>query len=253
MPLTLPAFPARRSEFVDGRNPYEGYQRGWGLQFGGLDAQVRQDALYQHAVQFTHGRSVVQEERRMNLYLIIRFFLERLPLRDIIEFGSWRGGNALFMAACLKELYPGAIVYALDTYEGMPATDPTIDLHREGDFSDVDLTELEAFARAHRLDNLQFVKGRFQDTARDVYKSAGGFGMAHIDCDILSAVRFAQDTVHPFLCRGGYLVYDDAGVSSCLGATQAVEEFVMSHRTHSEQIWPHFVFRRPPYEPTPAA
>ena len=76
-----------------------------------------------------------------------------------------------------------------------------------------------------------------------VYEAAGGFGLAHIDCDIYSAVKFAQDTVLTHMCRGGYLVYDDACVSSCLGATQAVEEFVMTQRTHSEQIWPHFVFR----------
>lgn len=245
MILTLPEFPSRTSEFVNGRNPYEGYQRGWGLQFGDLRERVHNDPLYQRASRLAAGRSVVAEERRMNIFLIIRFFLERLACRDIIEFGSWRGGNALFMAACLKELHPGALVYALDTFQGMPATDPVIDLHRAGDFADVDLGELQAVAREHVLDNLHFVKGRFEDTAMDVYQTAGGFGMAHIDCDIYSAVKFAQDTVLPHMCRGGYLVYDDACVSSCLGATQAVEELVLDHRIHSEQIWPQFVFRKP--------
>ena len=37
--------------------------------------------------------------------------------------------------------------------------------------------------------------------------------------------------------------YDDGEVSSCLGATQAVEELIMERHLHSEQIWPHFVFR----------
>ena len=244
MSLSLPEFPNRTSEFINGRNPYEGYQRGWGLQFGDLRERVLKDPLYQRANQLAHGRSVVAEERRMNIFLIIRFYLERLACRDIIEFGSWRGGNALFMAACLQELHPGALVYALDTFQGIPETDPVIDLHRMGDFADVDLSELEAVARQHDLDNLHFVKGRFEDTAMDVYKSAGGFGLAHIDCDIYSAVKFAQDTVLPHMCRGGYLVYDDACVSSCLGATQAVEEFVMAQRVHSEQIWPQFVFRK---------
>jgi hypothetical protein len=245
MSLTLPEFPNRTSEFVKDRNPYEGYQRGWGLQFGDLRERVLKDPLYQHAAQLAHGRTVVAEEKRMNLFLIIRFFLHRLASRDIIEFGSWRGGNAIFMAACLKELYPAATVYALDTFQGMPHTDPAIDLHTAGDFSDVDLLGLESFARQKGLDNLRFVKGYFEDTAADVYKSAGEFGLAHVDCDIYSAVTFAQDTVLPHLCGGGYLVYDDAGVSSCLGATQAVEEFIMSQRLHSEQIWPHFVFRKP--------
>lgn len=245
MSLSLPEFPKRTSEFVNGRNPYEGYQRGWGLQFGDLREKVLNDPLYQRASRLAHGRSVVAEERRMNIFLIIRFFLERLACRNIIEFGSWRGGNALFMAACLKELHPGALVYALDTFQGMPVTDPVIDLHRAGDFADVDLVELQAVAREHTLDNLLFVQGRFEDTAMDVYQTAGGFGLAHIDCDIYSAVKFAQDTVLPHMCRGGYLVYDDACVSSCLGATQAVEEFVLDHRIHSEQIWPQFVFRKP--------
>jgi predicted O-methyltransferase YrrM len=245
MSLSLPEFPNRVSEFVNGRNPYEGYQRGWGLQFGDLRENILTDPLYQRASQLAHGRSVVAEDRRMNMFLIIRFYLERLACRDIIEFGSWRGGNALFMAACLKELHPGALVYALDTFEGMPETDPVIDLHREGDFADANFPELEAVAREHGLDNLRFVKGRFEDTAMAVYEAAGGFGLAHIDCDIYSAVKFAQDTVLTHMCRGGYLVYDDACVSSCLGATQAVEEFVMTQRIHSEQIWPQFVFRRP--------
>lgn len=245
MSLSLPEFPNRVSEIVNGRNPYEGYQRGWGLEFGDLAERVRNDPLYQRASRLAHGRSVVPEERRMNMFLIIRFFLNRLASRDIIEFGSWRGGNALFMAACLKELHPGAQVYALDTFSGMPGTDPVLDLHSAGDFSDVDLGELEAFARELSLDNLRFVKGRFEDTAADVYEAAGGFGIAHIDCDIYSAVKFAQDTVLPRLCRGGYLVYDDACVSSCLGATQAVEELILDHRMHSEQIWPEFVFRKP--------
>lgn len=245
MSLSLPEFPNRTSDFVNGRNPYEGYQRGWGLQFGDLRARVLDDPLYQRASRIAQGRTVVSEANRMNLFLIIRFFLHRLACRDVIEFGSWRGGNALFMATCLQELHPGALVYALDTFQGMPASDPSIDLHRAGDFSDVDLDELQSVARQHGLDNLRFVKGLFENTAADVYKSSDGFGIAHIDCDIYSAVKFAQETVMPCVCPGGYLVYDDAGVSSCLGATQAVEEFIMTQRIHSEQIWPHFVFRRP--------
>ena len=69
------------------------------------------------------------------------------------------------------------------------------------------------------------------------------FGLAHIDCDIYSAVKYCQDTMWDQMCKGGYLVYDDALVSSCIGATQAVEELIMERRVHCEQIWPHAVFR----------
>jgi hypothetical protein len=126
----------------------------------------------------------------------------------------------------------------------MPPTDISIDLHNVGDFAGVDLQELRAFAKSQSLDNIEFVKGRFETTASEVIARGGAFGLAHIDCDIYDAVRFCQELATRSVCDRGYIVYDDACVSSCLGATQAVEEMIMERRIHSEQIWPHFVFRK---------
>jgi hypothetical protein len=43
---------------------------------------------------------------------------------------------------------------------------------------------------------------------------------------------------------GGYMVFDDATYSSCLGATEAVETLAIRRDgLNSEQIYPHFVFR----------
>ena len=45
---------------------------------------------------------------------------------------------------------------------------------------------------------------------------------------------------------GGYYVFDDATVSSCIGATEVVEDLVIRRDgLNSEQIYPHFVFRAP--------
>jgi hypothetical protein len=149
------------------------------------------------------------------------------------------------MAYCLRELYPDAMVYALDTYEGMPETDSKLDLHNAGDFDDVDLGELTDYARKLNLNNIKFIKGYFEDTLPAILQEGVNFGIAHIDCDIYSGVAYTQEAIYPNLCPGGYLVYDDACVSSCIGATQAVEEFMMQRKQHSEQIWPHFVLRKP--------
>jgi len=70
----------------------------------------------------------------------------------------------------------------------------------------------------------------------------------HIDCDIRSAVAYSYNVVRPFTVPGGYLVFDDATVSSCLGATEVVEEQVVGRDgLRSEQIYPHYVFRAPGY------
>jgi predicted O-methyltransferase YrrM len=241
MPLQLPTMkmPNRAER---GRNPYEGYQRGWGLAFGGLFEQMKTDEIFMRAARLASARTVVTADKLANLYLLIRFFLGKLDSQDIIEFGSFRGGSAFFMASILKDLFPKARLYALDTYEGMPETGD-MDWHKKGDFAQTDLTEIQAAAKAAGLDNIEFVKGLFQVTFPGVASNVASFGLAHIDCDILSGVQYCQNAVWPKMCAGGYVVFDDALTASCLGAMEAVENLIMTRGLHSEQVSPHFVFR----------
>jgi hypothetical protein len=64
--------------------------------------------------------------------------------------------------------------------------------------------------------------------------------------DIHAAVAAAYEAVRGAMVPGGYLVFDDATVSSCLGATEVVETLAIRRDgLSSEQIYPHFVFRAP--------
>lgn len=227
-----------------GRNVYEGYQRGWGLQFGGLREKVVGDPLYQEAMTFATGRTIMADDNRMNIFLILRFFVGGLEKGHIIEFGSYLGGNALFMAHVARALHPGMKVFAMDSFEGMPPPDKNVDAHSKGDFSGVNLDELRSFAAKSGLHNLEFVKGYFEDTTTDVLAKAGRIALAHIDCDILPSVQYSYEAVKSHMVDGGYLVFDDATVSSCIGATEAVEDLLIRRDgLNSEQIYPHYVFR----------
>lgn len=230
-------------EIRGGRSLHDGYQRGCGLMHTDLPTAIEADPLYRAAVEASGGWSIMTGAKRMDLFLLLTRFLGKLAHRDVIEFGSYRGGNALFMARILRELHPEAKVYALDTYAGMPVTDLTRDVHHAGDFADTSQADLEARRDALGLANLVVVKGLFEQSFPAIAGSGTTFGLAHIDCDIYSAVKYAQDAVWPHMTRGGYLVYDDADVPSCIGATEAVEELVMDRRLHAEQVWPHWVFR----------
>ncbi len=242
----LPEFPALAPGLRHGRSVRDGYVRGWGIQFGQLRDEVRRDPLYKKAVALSRGRSVVSEDNRINLFLICRFFLAQVPRGHIVEFGSYKGGNALFLASVAAEVAPGVRVYALDTYCGIPDADPSIDAHSAGDFHDVDLQELRQFARQQHVDNVEFVQGRFEDTAPALLADIGPVALAHIDSDTFGSVAFAYDAVKPHMVPGGYVVFDDATVSSCLGATEAVESLLIRRDgLNAEQIWPHFVFRAP--------
>jgi len=227
-----------------GRNISHGYARGWGLQFSDLRDRVREDPLYQEASEAAKGRSIVSEDNRMNIFLIMRYHLIEIPFGHIVEFGSYKGGQAIFMSYVARELFPGVKVYALDTFKGMPTTDSNIDIHRAGNFDDVDFDELRMFCRERELDNLELIQGLFEDTAPKVLPDVKSVCLAHIDCDIKSACTFSYDVVKPYMTIGGYYIFDDANVSSCLGATEAVEE-ILYQRDHlfCEQVFPHFVFR----------
>jgi len=237
LPETIDVEPGVRR----GRVPRDGYQRGWGLQFGDLRRFVEGEPAYVRALASIGLQSLLAAEKLANLYLLVTRFLPKLPDRNVIEFGSFQGGTAVFIALLLRQVAPEAKVFALDTFEGMPETDRSIDAHSRGDFAETSLEALRRRIDDLELDNLVPVQGLFQDT----FPSLSGcrFGLAHIDADIYSAIKYAQDAVWPCMTRGGYVVYDDADVSSCIGATQAVEELIQERRVHSEQIWPHFVFR----------
>ena len=204
--------------------------------------EAREHPLYKEAIDASGGRSLVLSNKLENLFFLITEEMAPLASRDIVEFGAFRGGSALFMAYLLRALYPEARFFALDTFTGMPATDPNRDLPHRG-FQEADLEGFRARKNELGLDNLLIVPGLIQDTFRTL--PVERIGLAHIDVDIYSAVLFAQEASWPKVVSGGFLVYDDAEYPTCLGATHAAEEFKMEHRLLSEQVWPHWVMRKP--------
>jgi len=240
----LPPLPAVVDGVSRGRCVQDGYQRGWGLQYGDLRQRVLDDRLYRHAVEKAGSRLAhFSEPNRMNIYLVLKYFLPRIPIGNIIEFGSYRGGSAIFMGIVCQQLYPGRRIYALDTFTGMPLTDKRVDAHSQGDFADTSIGEVADAVSAAGLDNVTLVQGMFQDTSAAALAAAGSIALAHIDCDTKSGCAFSRKIIRPHLVEGAYIIFDDATISSCIGATEAVEEMVQEERIFSEQIWPHFVFR----------
>jgi Macrocin-O-methyltransferase (TylF) len=235
-----------RNEINRGRNPYDGYQRGLGLAIPGVAEKLKMDLDFQEALQVSGGRTIVGENNLANIFMIIKLFLPRLPFGHIVEFGSFRGGSALFMALVAQKFLPNAQILAFDTFSGMPPTDKAVDLHNAGDFQGVDLPELRQYVEEIGLRNLHFVQGKFEDTASHAVKEIQKVALCHIDCDIRSAIQSAYDTTRQYMVPGGYWVFDDPLQPTCLGATEAVEDLLIRRDSlNAEQVWPHPVFRQP--------
>ncbi len=229
----------------DGINPFQGTQRAVGIADGILRGLVLRDPLFRQALAAMNGRSIVTIDRLINIFLILKFHLNSgCAGSDIVEFGSYMCGSAIFMAYLASRLYPGMNIYALDTFEGMVLTDKRIDAHNEKDFADADMEEIVEYLGEAGITNLIPVKGPFEQTASVTLAGCKGVCLAHIDCDIYDSVVCSYQAVKPHMVDGGYIIFDDATTGTCLGATKAVEDILYhQERKHTEQMYPHMVFR----------
>ena len=237
---------AMPDELRNGRNMRDGYIRGCGIQFGNVPQLCEAHPLYRRAYGLAKSRTVVMPENFMNLFLIVALGLSKLPPGDIVEFGSFRGGAAIFLAVVAEALCPGTKVYAFDSFAGMPEVDTSRDMHRPGHFNDASDTSLMRYCSEIGVTNLVPVKGFFSETIPTALPKIGAVRLAHIDCDLYQSVAESYDGVKPFVVPGGYIVFDDPLISSCMGAFEAVEELVIRRDgLHAEQAFPHLVYRAP--------
>jgi hypothetical protein len=226
-----------------------GHWRGWGLEYGTLVEEIGRQPDYQKAFRLAQQRgSLLPPAKLMNLYLLLRFGLPQLEQGDVFEFGSYKGGSAIFMGSLLRSSRSQARVYALDTYAGMPPTDAVRDLHSAGDFGDTSLDEFKRdIDRAGLGDTVIPVKGIFSDTLPGLLAQGRRIALAHVDCDIYAGVKYAVMQSRPHMVPDGYFVFDDPLHGSCLGAMQAIEETLLHEdRLFAEQMYPHPVYRYPP-------
>ncbi len=235
----------RGREGIKNRRDIEaGYIRGSGIEFGYFTQVILDDPDWIAAIKAARGRSIVTVEKLMNLFLIVKY--SEIREANIIEYGSFQGGGALFLAALAKRLRTDCKVFALDTFEGMPDTHEELDRHRAGGFSDVDLQGFEQAREEEGLDNLIILRGLFQDTVGLIAPEDRRFFLSHVDCDVYNSAVFSIEFSKRHAVPGSYITLDDPLASDCIGAMQAAEERLVQQGLFVEQVYPHFVYRYPP-------
>ena len=152
---------------------------------------------------------------------------------DIIECGSWRLDSALKIAS----ICPLKLVYACDTFHGMPEpgaedvhlTDPSKG-HKLGDFPS-NWNEVSAMAEGT---NVIPVPGYFHHTLPMISKGAGPFSMIYIDCDLYESAKPAIDILWPCLSEHGILVADDYTNPATPGIKKVMDRY-FAGRFHPDE------------------
>ncbi|MBM3857111.1 MAG: macrocin O-methyltransferase [Verrucomicrobia bacterium] len=229
---------------MKGRNVVGGSARAWGLQFGGLEKALDHDPLYQSSFQCVEKETLLRGLHLKNIFMILKYGISDRS-GDIIEFGSYRCGTAVFIAKVAQALGYTGTIYALDTFEGIPDANAEIDFHCRGDFEKNSFEILRDRICELGLSNLVLVKGLFEETLPKLLPTMNKVVLAHIDCDVEASTRYAISAIEKQMADGGYMIIDDVPMPACLGVLQAVEETLQKRGFHAEQAFPHFVYRMP--------
>jgi hypothetical protein len=156
---------------------------------------------------------------------------------DLIEAGVWRGGAAIFMRAALKAYgVKDRIVWAADSFEGLPKPDPDLfPLEAQVQSGSViqkvyhnlavSLEDVKRNFTAYGLldDQVRFLKGWFKDTLPTA--PIGSLSLIRLDGDFYESTRDGLNYLYDRLSIGGYVIIDDYGEDSWTYCRRAVEEF----------------------------
>lgn len=164
-------------------------------------------------------RTLVSSDRQWVLYSLARQCANLSG--DFVECGVYRGGTAKLLARVIDAYGGKGCLHLFDTFEGMPATDQTLDKHDAGDFSDTSLHDVQEFVGAAPF--VIWHKGRIPET----FDGSGieNVTLLHVDLDIRQSVFDALEALYDKLVAGGIIVFDDYGFHSCYGARVAVDNF----------------------------
>lgn len=180
------------------------------------------DPLFDEAFRIVEPYTMLMKAQVRSIYDRL-LEVRNLP-GDAIEFGGFRGGLSFFLGLCVRELGLKKKVYMLDSFQGLPATDPALD----GPFAAGTMASSLGAATALRarfgLDKIVEIRaGWFEDSVSRLPKDVR-FCLAHLDADVYSSTKTALDFVLPRLSEGGALVLDDCLCQGATGVLTAARE-----------------------------
>jgi predicted O-methyltransferase YrrM len=182
--------------------------------FSGLYRQVR-------------TRTMCSDARLRGLYHALHRVVANKIAGDVVECGTAQGGSAALMALTLCDLKSQRRLWVFDTFEGLPSptsNDPDFEIANLFTGSNVGtLDEVRGlFRRLDVLNNVEFVKGLFQDTL--AVTPIQQIAVLHIDGDWYDSVKVCLDSLYDKVAPGGVIQFDDYGY--WIGARKAVDEFM---------------------------
>jgi hypothetical protein len=177
--------------------------------------------------------TMVGLKRLDNVQMAIETVLaENIP-GDVCECGVWRGGVVALAAAILKERNSDRLVWAADSFEGLPKPDAAKYPADDGyDMSEIDYLSAPLESVKANLDrlgvpqkNIRFLKGWFKNTLPRA--PIERLAILRADSDLYESTIDVLKNLYHKVSPGGFVIIDDYG--DWEPCRKAVTEFRESH------------------------
>ena len=177
------------------------------------------------------AHSMVSLARLNNVQSCIETVLRENIPGDFIETGVMRGGTVILMRAILKaHERTDRVVWAADSFEGLPA--PDTDKYPDDAGASWHLRPMTEsalddvkrnFARYDLLDSqVQFLKAWFRDTLGTA--PVERLALLRLDGDLYESTMDALVALYPRLSPGGFVIVDDYNLPACRKAIHVFRE-----------------------------
>jgi hypothetical protein len=150
---------------------------------------------------------------------------------DIIELGSWKGANLVWLAKCQVAFGGDKKVHCFDSFEGLTEFSVNDEFSETGEHKELknkyrgSFAELTQIIKLYDL-NIEIHKGYIEDTVPKWTELNLSVSFVYFDADLYSPAKTTLDYLAPILTPGGVILFDEYGSESWKGETRAVDEFL---------------------------
>lgn len=165
--------------------------------------------------------SVLNTDKKWMVHQVLRW-VAHVP-GDTAECGVFRGATSYLICAANRRAVDGTKTHHLfDSFAGLSDPGATDGTHwAKGDLAcGID----EVRAALAEFPNVAFHPGWIPERFAEVAEKR--FSFVHVDVDLAEPTRQSIEFFYPRMERGGIIVCDDYGLTTCRGATDTVDQFL---------------------------
>jgi hypothetical protein len=202
----------------------------------------------QHLLKLTELYTMVDYERRKNLWRLVRLLDRNQVSGDLVELGVCNGGTLGVLAYAANHFKLRRLTWGYDSFEGLPepsardgqaayeyslgkASGKLVSINKC--VGSLEVVEELLFEQLKlKPESIRLVKGWFQDTLVQPFNRP--IALLHLDGDWYDSVKLCLDKLYDQVAAGGYIVLDDYGYWQ--GCREAFEDFIKERQIKSVQL-----------------